>query len=78
MNRYNLREDIAEIVYDAFPFTPELGMPQKPKWVRNGNSFMQDEARRAASRIMSRLRDEPGFVKRLREESPELYEAAKT
>jgi hypothetical protein len=77
MNRYDLREDIAEMVYEAFPFVPELGVPQKPAWVRNGNSFMQDDARRAASNIMARLRDEPGFVRRLREESPELFEAVK-
>ncbi len=70
-NARDLREEIAKIVYDAFPFTPTLGMAQKPEWVPSGNSFVQDDARRAASHIMARLRPEPGFVQRVKADFPE-------
>lgn len=47
------REEIAQIIYNAFPFPGGYG--QKPAWVKGGNSFMQDEARRTADDILSCL-----------------------
>jgi hypothetical protein len=47
------REEIARIIYDAFPFEPHHGEAQKPAWVAGGNSFRQDDARRAADTILA-------------------------
>lgn len=43
-------ESLAEIVYDAFPFT-ETG--NKPPWTIRGNSIKQDEARAIAKSIIN-------------------------
>lgn len=47
------REEIAKLVYDAFPFEQRRGLAQKPEWVPNGNSTMQDQARSAADAILA-------------------------
>jgi hypothetical protein len=46
-------EQIARIIYDAFPFTPRNTADQKPEWVPNGNSYRQDDARKAARFILA-------------------------
>lgn len=47
------REAFAKIIYDAFPFSPYHGCAQKPEWTPGGNSFNQEEARRAADKILA-------------------------
>ena len=54
------REAIARIIYDAFPFDPPCEFhPEtgervlKPAWIDRGNSFRQDDARRAADKILA-------------------------
>lgn len=47
-------ENIAEIVYDAFPYrNGDSRHEGKPSWVPGGNSLMQDRARQAARAIIA-------------------------
>jgi|KBSMisStaDraftv2_1062788.scaffolds.fasta_scaffold198822_2 hypothetical protein len=47
------REEVAKIIYDAFPFSPTFGCAQKPEWTPRGNSFNQIKALNAADRILA-------------------------
>lgn len=49
----DLRERLAEIVYDAFPFDGKHPSGTKPVWTPRGNSIMQDEARKCVDRILA-------------------------
>ncbi len=49
------REEVARMIYNAFPYDGPPGK-QKPDWIPNGNSFMQDRAREAADSIIWALR----------------------
>ena len=52
MNTSTVEEIVAEKIYDIMPFT-EKG--EKPKWVPNGNSLKQNEARIDAREIIAIL-----------------------
>jgi hypothetical protein len=59
------REEVARMIYNSFPYDGPLGK-QKPDWIPNGNSFMQDKARETAGTLISALRPAaapPGTVK---------------
>ncbi len=52
-------EEVARVIYDAFPFDGHRWDEHKPEWIPNGNSRMQDEARRAATAILALLHAAP-------------------
>lgn len=59
------RDEMARIIYDAFPFDNKGA--EKPPWIPNGNSIRQDDARRAADAILALPATNPGA---------EMFEAA--
>ncbi len=48
------REEVAQIIYETMPFDGRAA--EKPPWIPGGNSWHQDEARRAADRILALFR----------------------
>ena len=52
----DITEDVARAVYGAMLFAK----PDAPAWIAGGNSFAQDEARRAARYIGALYREEAG------------------
>lgn len=65
------REQLAEIIYESFPFSATVGTPEKPKWTAGGNGLMQDKARRAAETILSLQKDDPAILQN--DPSPTLW-----
>lgn len=48
-----MREALAKIVYDAFPFDYDPYHKEKPPWNPGGNSIRQDDARNVVDKILT-------------------------